>query len=222
VPHLSSDFDASSSSELASMVLAVGTVVAVVVGGPAAITVASAAQYVATAGLETAVIASGATVGGGAAIASGAVAGVTAGLTTAPGIAGAIAGAAATGTTVSGVVAGTVASGAASGAVTAVTTGAASASALSGAVTASMFAGPIGWAILGADGYTWDCWKPVVMDDSVSLSRGIALRDFYNHPNLRCMTVDGDGFVAENIRGEQFRLSPVDVDSALAFHATPI
>lgn len=71
------------------------------------------------------------------------------------------------------------------GAVTAVTTGTASAGALSGAATASMFAGPIGLAILGADGYTWDCWKPVVMDDSVGLSRGIALRDLYNHPNLR-------------------------------------
>jgi hypothetical protein len=60
------------------------------------------------------------------------------------------------------------------------------------------------------------------MDDSVSLSRGIALRDLYNNPNLRRMAVDGDGFVAENVRGEQFRLSPVDVDGALAFHATPI
>jgi hypothetical protein len=60
------------------------------------------------------------------------------------------------------------------------------------------------------------------MDNSVGLSRGIALRDLYNHPNLRRMTADGDGFVAENIRGEQFRLSPVDIDGALAFHATPI
>jgi hypothetical protein len=119
------------------------------------------------------------------------------------------------GATVSGVavggVVGTVAGGAIEGAVAAVTTGAASAGAFSGAATASMFAGPIGWAILGADGYTWDCWKPAVMDNSVSLSRGIALRDLYNHPNLRRMTVDGDGF-----------LSPVDVDDALAFHATPI
>ena len=40
------------------------------------------------------------------------------------------------------------------GAVTTVTTGTASAGALSGAATASIFAGPIGWALLGADGYT--------------------------------------------------------------------
>jgi hypothetical protein len=60
------------------------------------------------------------------------------------------------------------------------------------------------------------------MDDSVGLSRGITLRDLYNHPNLQQMAVDGDGFVAENVSGEQFRLSPVDVDGALAFHATPI
>jgi hypothetical protein len=32
----------------------------------------------------------------------------------------------------------------------------------------------------------------------------VALRDLYNHPNLRRMTVDDDGFIAENIRGEQF------------------
>ena len=60
------------------------------------------------------------------------------------------------------------------------------------------------------------------MDDSVGLSSGIALRDLYKHPNLRLITLDGDGFVAENIRGQQFRLSPVDVDGALAFHATLI
>jgi hypothetical protein len=60
------------------------------------------------------------------------------------------------------------------------------------------------------------------MDDSVSLSCGITLRDLYNHPNLRRIAVDGGGFVTENVCGEQFRLSPVDLDGALAFHATPI
>jgi hypothetical protein len=71
---------------------------------------------------------------------------------------------------VAGTVAGEIVGGATLGAVTAVTTGTALAGALSGAATASMFAGPIGLAILGADGYTWDCWKPVVTDDSVGPS----------------------------------------------------
>ena len=56
------------------------------------------------------------------------------------------------------------------------------------------------------------------MDNSVGLSSGIAFRDLYNHPNLWRMTFDGDGFVAENIHGEQFRLSLVDIDGVLAFH----
>jgi hypothetical protein len=57
------------------------------------------------------------------------------------------------------------------------------------------------------------------MDDLVGLSSGIALCDLYNHLNIQRMTFDGDGFVAENIRGEQFCLSLVDIDGALAFHA---
>jgi hypothetical protein len=98
-------------------------------------------------------------------------------------------------------------------------------------IALATLAGPVGWAVVGCSknndhngdrGYTWDCWKPVVMDDSVGLSRGITLRDLYNHPNLKQMTVDGNDFVAENARGEQFRLSPVEVKGTLAFHAAPI
>ena len=77
-------------------------------------------------------------------------------------------------------------------------------------------------AICGADKYSWDCWKPIVIDDSVGLSSGIALRDLWNHPNLRRMTIDSEGFVADFLRDERFHLSPVDVDGALAFHATAI
>jgi hypothetical protein len=37
-----------------------------------------------------------------------------------------------------------------------------------------MLMGPVGLALVGAqgeaDGYTWDCWKAVVLDDSVSPS----------------------------------------------------
>lgn len=187
-----------------------------------------AANAVMNAGVGGAVASAGAAVGSGAAVVAGAAAGATnavatalTGLTTASGAANAIASAVATGTTVGGAVVGTVAGGAAQGAVTAITTGAVSTGALSGAATASTFAGPIGWAILGANGYTWDCWKPVVIDKSIGPSRGITLRDLYNHPNLRRITINGDGFIAENVRNEQFHLSPVDINGSLAFHATP-
>lgn len=91
-------------------------------------------------------------------------------------------------------------------------------------------AGPVGWAVVrcnkkdhnGDSGYTWDCWKPVVIDDSVGLSRGITLRDFYNYPNLKKMTVDGNDFVTENTRGEQFCLSLVEVKGTLAFYVALI
>jgi hypothetical protein len=60
------------------------------------------------------------------------------------------------------------------------------------------------------------------MDDSVGLSRGTTLRDLYNYSNLKQMTVDGNDFVAENIRGEQFRLFSVEVEDTFAFHAASI
>jgi hypothetical protein len=60
------------------------------------------------------------------------------------------------------------------------------------------------------------------MDESISLSRGITLRDLYSHLNLKQMTIDDNDFIAENIRGKQFRLSPVEVTGTLAFHVSPI
>ncbi|OKP10287.1 hypothetical protein PENSUB_4283 [Penicillium subrubescens] len=171
----------------------------------------------------------GGAVGSGGAILSGATAGATtaaATLTTASGMAGAVVGSAVTGGTVSGIAAGavggTIAGGAASGAVTAVTSGAVSSGFWTGVTTASTFMGPAGLAYVGADGYTWDCWKPVVLDDSNGASNGIALRDLYSHPNIRRITVDCKGFIAENIRGGLFRLSPVEVEGTLAFHAYPV
>jgi hypothetical protein len=58
----------------------------------------------------------------------------------------------------------------------------------------------------------------------VEPSCGITLRGLWNHPNLKQMTVDIDSvsFVAENIRGERFHLSPAIVNNTLAYHANPI
>src|SRR5438045_2920013 len=56
----------------------------------------------------------------------------------------------------------------------------------SAGVTLAMMVGPVGWAVVGynkngydtgGSSYTWDCWKPVVMDHSVEPSHGISLRD---------------------------------------------
>ncbi|CAI9630051.1 unnamed protein product [Alternaria burnsii] len=102
----------------------------------------------------------------------------------------------------------------------AVAAGAVAPGALSGAASALAVVGPAGWVMLGADGYSWDCWKPIVLDESLEPSQGISLRELCCHPNLRRITAFGDGFLAENIRGEKFRLSPTDVNGALAFHGT--
>lgn len=127
-----------------------------------------------------------------------------------------------------------VAQATAAGAATGVFTVAATGTAVGSAVTLGAATGAAGsmiaaggmlgtfWAAsVGADGYTWGCWKPVVLDESITPSRGIVFRELYYHPNTRRITVDGDGFNLENICGEHFCISPVNVDGVLAFHATP-
>lgn len=123
--------------------------------------------------------------------------------------------------------AGVVAGGTAAVAEAAVTTGITSAiaagtiaeSASAAGIAAATIAGPVGIAIVGSDGYTWDCWKPVVRDDSTSPSRGMTLRRLASHPNVRFVTLDLAGFVVENTFGDSFRLSPLNIDGKLAFHA---
>jgi hypothetical protein len=217
VLYSSSGFDAFSFVQAHTMVV-VGTAV---VGGPVA--AGAVVQGVMSMGsILSAGIVIRAAVGKGAAIASSAVARATtaaAGLT-----AGAISRAAVTSsaTAANRVIISTLVGGVIEGAVTTVTTGAVSVPALEGAITVSVFAGLIRWAILGADRYTWNCWKPVVIDNSVGLSCSIALCNIYNDPNLQQMTVDSDSFVTENICDKQFCLSLVDVDSTLAFHTALI
>ncbi len=125
----------------------------------------------------------------------------------------AVAGAAASGTAVTTAA---VATGAATGAA-----GAASVAILS---AQGLILGSVGLACCGADRDTWDCWKPILEDNLVEPSRGITLCDLWNHPNLEQMAVDTDNasLVAENIRNERFRLSPVIVKDPLAFHANRI
>jgi hypothetical protein len=72
----------------------------------------------------------------------------------------------------------------------------------------------------GDSGCTWDCWKPVVRDTSTRPSDGVTLRCLAAHPNVRSVSLDQGGLLAENIFGERFRLTPVSVERTLAFHAS--
>ncbi|KAI9037205.1 uncharacterized protein KD926_000710 [Aspergillus affinis] len=108
------------------------------------------------------------------------------------------------------------------GITSAIATGAIAKSASAAGIAAATIAGPVGIAVVGSDGYTWDCWKPVVRDTSVSPSRGMILRRLASHPNIRSITLECDGFVVGTTFGDNFRLSPVNVDGQLAFHATQI
>ncbi len=87
---------------------------------------------------------------------------------------------------------GAVVKGAIVGAAGAISSVSQSAAGFERVASASIFAGSIGLAVLGADDVTWDCWKPVVMDLSKAPSQGLTLRDLYNHPNIRNITVCGE------------------------------
>ena len=60
--------------------------------------------------------------------------------------------------------------------------------------------------------YTFDCWKPILHDDSIEPSKGMFLRDVVSDPRIKKVTVqsDSDGnlsqFVLENIWNESFHV----------------
>ncbi|KEY73041.1 hypothetical protein S7711_06115 [Stachybotrys chartarum IBT 7711] len=99
----------------------------------------------------------------------------------------------------------------------------------SAGIALATFVGPIGWAVVGCNkkdnqngdnGYTWDCWKPLVRDTSTRPSHGITLRCLAAHPNIRSMSLDQDGLLVGNVFSERFRLTPLRVEGMLAFHAS--
>ena len=187
------------------------------------------------------------------------VAGVVSATATVSGVAAAATGALATmlvGTTttaatsaLSMVVGGTMASATSAlattigGATTAVTSALSTAvggttAAATGALTAvgSFIPGPVGWAVLGATEeqtsalYTFDCWKPVLHDQSSEPSNGKLLRDVVADPRVKEVTialnnsnVDLPNLVLRNIWDEQFFVDYVYLPSiGLAAHAVPI
>lgn len=99
----------------------------------------------------------------------------------------------------------------------------------SAGIALATMVGPIGWFVVGCNknddhnsnsSYTWDCWKPIVRDTSPQPSSGMTLRCLAAHSNVQSMTLDQAGILVGNIFGEHFRLTPVNVEGTLAFHAS--
>jgi len=106
-----------------------------------------------------------------------------------------------------------------------------------------VIAGPVGWICLGAAAeatgdtdaadrkYTFDCWKPVVRDESVAPSDGMLIKDVLVHPNIKAVQIaEGPTIAAaalwypqlmlENIWDEKFQIEYVTLDDGvLAAHA---
>jgi hypothetical protein len=108
----------------------------------------------------------------------------------------AVSGSAAIGTAV-----GSIAGASAGGTAAAAAGGAAIGSATSAGVTsigAGIVSGPIGWTILGAEqdaathhiGATFDCWKPVLRDESTEPSSGKLLKDILKDQRVKRIVVE--------------------------------
>jgi hypothetical protein len=71
--------------------------------------------------------------------------------------------------------------------------------------------------------FTWDCWKPVVHDESPQPSQGMPLEELLSHPACDSFTFDEQGgrVLIDNVYGERFELTSVHVPGhGLAWHAT--
>jgi hypothetical protein len=102
----------------------------------------------------------------------------------------------------------------------------------SGLATAGGIAlGPIGWMILGTDGfYTFDCWKQVVHDESSTASEGKPLGEIMTDERIKNVEIETNNdqydlpqLILENIWDERFRIDYVMLPSKqLTAHATKI
>ncbi len=105
--------------------------------------------------------------------------------------------------------------------------------ALSG--VAGVLSGPVGCLVLGATGdqqlgdATFDCWKPVLHDDSLEPSNGMILRDIADDPRVKEVTAVTNAepglpqLILRNIWDEKFRIEYVYLHSSqLAAHAIRI
>lgn len=204
---------------VAATTVAVGAIIAT--GGAATPVVVAAASEGVACGIAGAGAAIGGTVTTGAAVAGSSVA---------AGAAGAITGA----------VAGGTAGSAAVGAGIAATTAGGIAASGGGAATAAslgFLAGPVGWIVLGAEfndanneqSLTFDCWKPVLRDNTTQPSKGMLLRDVLSDPRIKNVDVSRSISTAypqiqlENVWGDSFEIVYVRLPwNEIAAHAVPL
>ena len=102
--------------------------------------------------------------------------------------------------------------------------------------TAGILSGPVGWIVLGTTAeqssgiYTYDCWKPILHDDSSEPSHGKTLREIAMDPRIKqVLTTANENnanfphLVLQNVWDEQFRIDYVYLPSnELAAHAVKI
>jgi hypothetical protein len=131
---------------------------------------------------------------------------------------------------------------------TAAAAGSTGASAGGAAMTAGVSAFPVGWIVLGAAldpagfltanpsserKYTFDCWKQVVHDESITPSNGMLIRDVMLHPSIKAVHIvagpptayasDYPELLIENVWDEKFQIQYVTLDNgSLAAHALRI
>lgn len=95
------------------------------------------------------------------------------------------------------------------------TAAAGTAAAGTAATTAAILSGPLGWILLGTQEmeingqYTFDCWKPILHDESIEPSAGILIRDIITDSRIKSVkSVSADSslsnLIVKNIWGEQF------------------
>lgn len=76
----------------------------------------------------------------------------------------------------------------------------------------------IGSVIVGADEYSFDCWKQIVHESDPSKSNGVTYDYLKNHVNVKeCF---GDRII--NIWNEEFKLSQVLLNNQIYYHAEKV
>ena len=127
-----------------------------------------------------------------------------------------------------GAIMGSILSGGYFGALAGGVTGAASS-----ALTAStVLSGPVGFLVVGAEdnsevGITFDCWKPILHDETSEPSRGRLMKDVVADPRIKDVQVweDGEGgalprIALKNIWNEDFCIEYVSLSpEKIAAHA---
>jgi hypothetical protein len=96
---------------------------------------------------------------------------------------------------------------------------------IGGCTTGALAAAFWGSAILVGASYeaSWDCWKPIVHDESPIPSKGMPLDDLLQHSNVQFHRMYDSSVLVQNKWNEQFLLQPVALpDGQVALHAEKV